>query len=266
MAFKRLNKLQIDDAADFLLALRRGEIEADDLPEPLIPETTADIQAIIDATNARIHRPVRGWKIYCVYKPMQPIFYTPIYDVIENGGVVPTTISPLRLIEPEIMFRVIAPMPRREAKYSHSELSNYLTAIVGMEVIGSRFKTNLDDNYALSKSQKSNYGALSDNIANGCIVVGDDIPHWRDVAFEDVRVRMTAGEETLIDFVGGHPFDDPFLTALAGVNRMRRHCDLEVGNILITSSSTSFFPAPAETLIRVEYEGLGAVAVSFAAN
>lgn len=265
MPFTHLTEAQIAEAAEILLQLRRKESALEDLPERLIPTTTTDIQRIIDATNARIERPVRGWKIYCVYKPMQPIFYAPIYDVIDNGGEIPAPPSSLRLIEPEIMFRVDRALPVREAKYGHAELSECLTAVVGMEVVGGRFSApSVDHVYALSKSQKSNYGSLSDNIANDYIVVGDEIPGWRDVAFEEVRVTMTDGDRTLIDFVGGHPFDDPYLTALVGINRMRRTHALNEGDIIVTSSSTSFFPAAAGSLVRSTYEGLGSVSASFA--
>ena len=63
------------------------------------------------------------------------------------------------------------------------------------------------------------YGALSDHLANGCIVVGDAIPHWRDVVFEDVRLHLTEDDRELISVVGCHPFDNPFLPVIVGVNR-----------------------------------------------
>lgn len=265
MAFKRLTPTEVEESANLLLALRNKELILDDLPERLVPQTTADIQKIIDVTNSRIERPVHGWKIYCVYKPMQPVFYAPIYDVIEDGGTIPAELSGLRLIEPEIMFRINQDLPRREKKYSHEELSSYVTAVVGMEVVGGRFEAlSLEDIYARSKSQKSNYGSLSDNIANSCIVIGDEIPNWRDVDFEDVRVTMTEDNLTLIDFIGGHPFDDPFLPALVGINRMRRAHDLAAGDMILTSSSTSFFPASAGTMVRTSYEGLGTASAIFA--
>lgn len=264
MGQQHLTDEQVEHAADLLLALRRKDLVLDDLPDNLIPQTTADIQRIIDATNSRIDRPVRGWKFYCAYKPMQPIFYAPIYDLIEDGGTIPAEISPLRLIEPEIMFRVDRSLPRREQRYSHSELQGYVTAFVGMEVVATRFRiVSLEDLYARSKAQKSNYGSLSDNIANGCIVMGETIAGWREVPFEDVPVRMTDGGKTLVEFVGGHPFDDPFLPVLAGVNRLRRKHSLAVGDILVSSSSTSFFPVSAGSPIRAEYEGLGSANATF---
>jgi 2-keto-4-pentenoate hydratase len=115
-----------------------------------------------------------------------------------------------------------------------------------------------------SETPGSLYGALSDHLANGAIVVGDAIAGWRDIAFEDVRLRVTEGERELISVVGCHPFDDPFLPVVVGVNRMRRHHGVRVDDVIVTNSSTSFFAVEAGTVIRATYEGVGAVSATFA--
>ena len=125
-----------------------------------------------------------------------------------------------------------------------------VTAVVGFEVIGSRFSAG-------ANGQGSLYGSLSDHIANGCIVVGDTIPGWRDVAFEDVSLRVTEDDRELVSVVGCHPFDNPFLPVVVGVNRMRRDSGVKAGDIIITSSSTSFFPVSAGALIRATYRRTG---------
>jgi 2-keto-4-pentenoate hydratase len=261
----RLTPGEVEEAAQLLTALRRREIVLDDLPDHLIPQTTVDIQRIIDATHLLVRRPVLAWKVYCVYKPMQPVFYAPVYDVVEDGGFIPLELSGLRLIEPEIMFNVDADLERHGDKMSHAALSQRLTARVGFEVVGGRFRPrSVDETYALSKSQRSNYGVLSDHIANSCIVTGALVPGWRDVSFENVRVTLREGERVLVDTVGGHPFDDPFLPALVGINRILRTHDIEAGTTILTSSSTSFFPVRAGKKIHAEYEGIGAVSATFA--
>ena len=93
----------------------------------------------------------------------------------------------------------------------------------------------------------------------------DEIASWRDVAFEDVRLRMTEDDQEIISVVGCHPFDDPFLPVVVGVNRLRRHLGVKAGDIIVTSSSTSFFAVSAGTLIRATYEGLGEVTATFSA-
>lgn len=261
---RNLTDMEIEKAAQILLDLRANGRLMDDLPPELVPEATADIQRIIWRVNQEIAHPVVGWKIYSVFKPMQPVFFSPIYDRIKNGGNIPAGISPLRLIEPEIMFRCDIDIPPREKKYSHVELSEMVTAVVGMEVIGARFDMGtLEQMYKRSKSQISNHGALSDNIANGCIIVGDEIPHWQNVDFSEVVVTMTQDSEEVIRFVGGNPIDDPFLMTLVGVNRLRRHGGLKAGDIIVTNSSTSFFSVRAGSEIVSTYEGLGRVSARF---
>ena len=53
-------------------------------------------------------------------------------------------------------------------------------------------------------------------------MVGDPIPSWQEVVFEDVRLRVTEGERELAAVVGCHPFDNPFLPVVVAINRLRR--------------------------------------------
>jgi 2-keto-4-pentenoate hydratase len=260
-----LTEEQIRSAADMLVALREDRLALAGLPADVTPENTADIQRIIDAVSERVDRPVRGWKTYTVYKPMNPPFYAPIYDRFPSGSEIPAAISPSRLIEPEIMFRVDRDLPARDHRYDVTEVRDAVTAVVGFEVIGSRFRAvTATDGSPVADGQGSLYGSLSDHIANGAIVVGDAVPDWRDVAFEDVRLRMTEDDRELVAVVGCHPFDDPFLPVVVGVNRLRRHQGVKAGDIIVTNSSTSFFAVEAGSVIRAAYEGLGSVEATFA--
>ena len=252
-----LTEDQIRSAAEMLVALREGRLALAGLPPEVTPDNTADVQRIIDAVSEQIDRPVRGWKTYTVYKPMNPPFSAPIYDLFPSGAEIPADISPARLIEPEIMFRVDRDLPARDHNYDIAEVMDSVTAVVGFEVIGSRFR-------APANGQGSLYGSLSDHIANGCIVVGDAIPGWRDVAFEDVRLRVTEDHRELISVLGCHPFDNPFLPVVVSVNRLRRHQGVKTGDIIVTNSSTSFFAVDAGSSIRATYDGVGEVVATFA--
>ena len=255
---KRLTDAEIRSAADMLVAVREGRLALAGLPADVTPEHTADVQRIIDLVSARVERPVLGWKSYTVYKPMQPPFYAPIYDLYPSGAEIPAEISPARLIEPEIMFRADRDLPARDTNYGIEEITDAVTAVVGFEVIGSRFVAGASD------GQGSLYGSFSDHISNGCIVVGGEIPRWREVPFEDVTVRLTESDRELVSVVGCHPFDNPFLPVVVGINRMRRGGGVKAGDIVITSSSTSIVPVRSGALIRASYQGLGDVTATFA--
>jgi 2-keto-4-pentenoate hydratase len=158
------------------------------------------------------------------------------------------------------MFRVDRGLSPQDRNYSIDEIMDAVTAVVGFEVIGSRFVAGA------SNGQGSLYGSFSDHISNGCIVVGDEIPQWRDVAFEDVALRLTESDRELVSVIGCHPFDSPFLPVVVGINRMRRGGGVKAGDIIVTSSSTSFFSVEAGAVIRATYQGLGEVTATFAAS
>jgi 2-keto-4-pentenoate hydratase len=254
---KRLTDAEIRSAADLLVDAREGRVALAGLPRELTPEHTADVQRIIDAVAARVDRPIVGWKTYTVYKPLQPPFHAPIYDLLTSGSEIPADISPARLIEPEVMFRADRDLPARDRPYAIDEIADAVTAVVGFEVIGSRYRSDGE------LGEGSLYGAYADNIANGCIVVGDPIPGWREIVFEDVLLRVTEGERELAAVVGCHPFDNPFLPVIVGVNRLRRTSGVQAGQVIVTNSSTSFFPVQAGAVIRAVYEGLGEVTAAF---
>jgi 2-keto-4-pentenoate hydratase len=254
---KRLTDAEICSAADLLVRARGGQVTLAGLPPELTPEHTADVQRIIDEVSASVDRPIMGWKTYVVYKPMQPPFHAPIYDLLPSGSEIPAGISPGRLIEPEVMFRADRDLPARDRPYAIDEIAGAVTAVAGFEVIGSRYRSDGE------LGEGSLYGAYADHIANGCIVVGDPIPGWRDVAFEDVPLRMTEGERELAAVVGCHPFDNPFLPVIVGINRLRRTSGVKAGQVIVTNSSTSFFPVQAGTVIRAVYERLGEVTATF---
>jgi 2-keto-4-pentenoate hydratase len=74
---------------------------------------------------------------------------------------------------------------------------------------------------------------------------------------------MWSGDRELVSVVGCHPFDDPFFPVVVGLNRLRRHRGARAGDVILTNSSTSFFPVEPGSLVRAEYEGVGTVTASF---
>jgi 2-keto-4-pentenoate hydratase len=161
------------------------------------------------------------------------------------------------------MFRVDRDLPAQRRNYDVTEVMESVTAVVGFEVIGSRFSAAGTSGDDATLGVGSLYGSFSDHIANGAIVVGDDVPGWRDVAFEDVRLSLTEDDRELISVVGCHPFDNPVLPVVVGVNRVRRDSGVNAGDIIVTNSSTSFFGVRSGAVVRAVYEGLGEVVATF---
>jgi 2-keto-4-pentenoate hydratase len=192
-----------------------------------------------------------------VYKNQNPPFWCPIYEVHSSGVTLPLADYPDRLVEPEIVFRAARDLSHRDGNYDVVEVLESVVAHVGYEVLAPRFK-------GLTLGERPVNGSLADHISNGCVVIGDAIPHWRNVAFEDVPLRVTDGGSEVFSLVGGHPFDNPFLPIVVLVNRVCRRFDINAGAVLLSASSASFFTGGIGTEIVAEYQGLGQVAVSFA--
>src|SRR5438445_11056825 len=94
-----LTEAQIRVASDLLVAAREGRVSIGGLPADSTPENSADVQRIINAVSDRVDRPVLGWKTYCLYKPMNPPFFAPIYDAFSSCDTWPWHLGPGRLIE-----------------------------------------------------------------------------------------------------------------------------------------------------------------------
>jgi 2-keto-4-pentenoate hydratase len=259
-ALQVLSDEQVATAAELLLASREGRIELEQLPSEVTPQNTTDVQRIIDSVMPRVDLPIKGWKIYSVYRPMYPVFLAPIYHVLETGSEVPTEYaSHKRLVEPEIMFRIDRDLPPRDEQYDPVEIIESVTPVVSFEILRSRFQSG-------DPHHEYIYSALADNISNGCVVIGDAVPNWRRIAFEDVKLRLFEGDKELISVVGCHPLDNPVLPIIASVNRLRRRDGVKAGHIMVSSSSTSFFSVAPRTPIRAVYAGLGEVTATFSAD
>ena len=258
-----LTDQQLESATEMLVAAREKRLALAGLPAELTPDNLADVQRVINAVSTRLDSPVRGWKTYCLYKPMQPVFYAPIYDLLPSGA----DIEAERLARAAHRARDHVPhRPGPPAARSPVRRSRDPGCGDGRHRLrGHRFALLAAAARTLPgfPAVGSLYGSFCDHISNGAIVVGDAIPDWRDIAFEDVRLRMTEDDRELVSVLGCHPIDNPVLPVVAGVNRLRRHLGVKAGDVMITSSSTSFLPVAAGAEIHAVYEGLGEVRARF---
>jgi 2-keto-4-pentenoate hydratase len=258
LSIPRLTEAQIEAAVDLLLDLRSGATEADDFPAELIPQSTLDVQRILDLVREALDRPARGWKVHSANRGLNPPFVCPVYDVFDNDASIPRAMSPELIAEPEIMFKAVRDLPASDRNYSIPEIMEAVTAVIGCEVLRSRFRPTI------RYGDRAVFALFSDNIGNGCVVVGDEIPNWQDVEFEDVRLTVEVDGKEVASVVGAHLSDNPFLPVVMCVNRVRRRADIHAGEILVTNATTSFFEVPVGSLLRCTYHGLGEVRMTFA--
>ncbi|MBP9916537.1 MAG: hypothetical protein KBF24_10045, partial [Thiobacillaceae bacterium] len=105
-------------------------------------------------------------------------------------------------IEAEIVFRFGRDLPARAPPYSREEILNAIAAAhVAMELVDTR----LADAEAAGPLWR-----LADNLLNGGLVIGDEIPHWRELDFAVQTARVLADGKCLAETRGRPPLDDLF--------------------------------------------------------
>jgi 2-keto-4-pentenoate hydratase len=263
MARPELTCAQVDAAADLLVLARQGQLVIPELPDHCKPHSMADAQRICDATTARLALPVVGWKVYFSYKALELPNRTPIYEPLASPARIPASRSPLRLIEPEVLFRLTADLPGRVDRYSYDEVASAMELAPAFEVIAPRYHfESLDALYARIKGPRE-FDSFADHNASGLWVVGEYTRDWQKLDLPKMRTVMQADNRLLCDVIGGHPFLEPFLPLLAFANLMRSEGGLQKGTVLGTSSFTSFFQVEIGERVTCDFAGLGAIEATF---
>ena len=242
-------------AAELIVAMRRGEVEIAGEPgfdEDTRPRNRDEAQQISDLVIELLGRPVLGWKFYIGAMIQQAPLRTPIYDIWQSPAVLPREVSQHRWIEPELACRCLRDFPPRERIYGYQEIADGMEIVPAFEVIGPRFRF---DSAAHMRQVVNGYrinprfDGLADGNASAGYVVGTARTDWQELDFLKMRVTMDAGEERLVDTVGGHPLVDPFMSMFPLINLMRNREGLKAGMLMATHSYSGFIPVPAKVKI-----------------
>jgi 2-keto-4-pentenoate hydratase len=227
-------------------ARRKGLIAA--LPASGRPQTIAEAHAIQDACIAALGETVAGWKV----------------NIVENGEVMRGALlgscvlaSPARLpaadvpmlgIEAEIAFRFERDLPPREQPYGADEIADAVTALAGIEVVDTRFKS-YDDAPLLDRT--------ADCMSNGGYVVGTLRSDWRSIDLTALKATVRVNDHVVVEKAGAHPTGDPILPAIALVNALRSGPGVAKGQIMTTGSCTGLYIARPGDRIVADFEGFG---------
>ena len=222
-----LNRTEIEASGRALAQARRSGALLDALP--FRPHSIADAHAIQDASVAALGETVPGWKV----------------GFAEDGSVMRGALlgsrllaSPARLraadvpmlgLEAEIAFRFERDLPARERPYEAGEVADAVTALVGIEVVDTRFKS-YDAAPLLDR--------LADCVSNGGYVTGTARPDWRDFDLSTLKAILSINGRVVVEQVGGHVTRDPILPAIALVNVLRTGQGVAKGLIVTTGTYT----------------------------
>src|SRR5207248_28405 len=159
----------------------------------------------------------------------------------------------MRGIEVEIAYRFDREFPPRADDYTRQEIEQGLTALVGAEIVDTRF-TSYDDTPPLER--------MADFLANGAYVEGPSRADWREFDLAQLEGYVAFDGRDQARRVGGHPSRDPLLPALALVNRLRGSAGVSAGMIVTTGSYAGMSLAPLACSISAGFVGFGEVAFS----
>ena len=244
----RMERQFIDQAARLFAEASRTGRRIDRLPEHTRPRTIAEAHAIQDALVIALGERVAGWKVSAGKD--NEIMRGAILGsrLLQSPASLPAARVPLRGIEVEIGFRFDQDMPPRDRDYHRTEIEAAVTALVGMEIVDSRF-TSYRETPVLDRA--------ADCMSNGAYIVGTLRPDWRDFDLSSLKAILRINGKVEIEKTGGHSIGDPVLPAIALVNQLRTGPGITARQIITTGTYTGLhFSQPGDDLVA-EFEGFG---------
>jgi 2-keto-4-pentenoate hydratase len=170
------------------------------LPEELWPADIEESLAIQDALDAKINEEIAGWKIAVTNKLAQrtygldhPVYYGRCYKSITQQSPAHFRMSDFRyptiLVEAEFGLRLGQNLPTRERSYDLEEIHDAVEAVVmTIDVVDSRWYWEPSDWPDPGCLDFLKGGA--DLACAGALVIGDEIPGWRDLDLASLPVEM----------------------------------------------------------------------------
>lgn len=201
-----------------------------------------------------------GWKVGATSPTAQAILHleqpyaAPLYAerLFSSGADVPADASTLRIVEPEIAFRMRASLPARGEPFSTEEVLRAVGSVhPALELVSSRLPHGLDEPAEW---------IIADGGINDGLVLGPAAPPPPAASYATIHVRARRNGEWTTAGVGANVMGGPekVLTWLA--NHLReRGIALEEGQIVSTGLLTGLIQCPHGDEIEACFEGIGGV-------
>lgn len=243
----------IEDAVQALVQARRTGHRLVALPAAAIPADLAEAHAVQDATVAALGDAVAGWKV--AISPQGEVMRGVILRsrLLESPAALPARDVPLLGIEGEIAFRFDRDLPRREAPYTQEEIAAAVTALVGIEIVDTRFES-YRDTPPLHRA--------ADCMSNGAFVTGTSRPDWRDHDLAQLEATVRINGTVQVQQRGGHAARDPLRPAIPLVNALGK---VSAGQIITTGTYTGLIFAKPGDRVVVEFTDFGTAEIHLTA-
>jgi 2-keto-4-pentenoate hydratase len=246
---------EIEAAARALAEADRRHQPLAALPNGVHPASPAEAHAIQARLVALSGETVAGWKIATTAEGVAT--WGVIYgrDIFDSPARIAADRMPMRGVEGEVAFRFTADLPARAEPYSRAELRAVLAAIPAIEIVDTRFA-----DYAATPVTDR----LADRMSNGGLVIGEAEPGADARDLSQLRVRLTAEGETLLDQVGGHSRGDPLLPVIDFVHARQQALGFRAGELITAGTLTGLAHGRPGVRYTVRFEGLGTASVTWA--
>jgi len=240
-------------AIDALITARRSGTRIASLPAGSHPGNLNEAHALQDATVAKLGERIAGWKV-AVTKDGEVLRGVIVGSrMLKSPASLPAADVPLLGIEGEIAFLFDRDLPPRGTDYSAEDVAKAVTAVVGIEIVASRFQ-----DYANTPL----LDRTADCMSNGAFIIGTHRPYWRQTDLSALEATLRVNGTIAVQKTAAHIAGDPIRPAVALVNVLRHAGGVMAGQIITTGTYTGLYFAAAGDSIIVEFTGFGTAEVT----
>ena len=251
---------KIERAAKLLAEAWRGPSTLEAVPADLRPANMEEAVATQDAMAAAIGEEVVGWKV--AGQPGAPVGRVFASTSYENGATLPHDRFKRCFLESELALRLDRDLPPRDAAYTDAEVADACTLVLTVELVGSR----LTEGKVIPDTEDEKRFIVADNAAQLGLVVGPDVPGWRDMEALDLPISATVGGDPLPEQPRENRRDPVVVTHWLANELSRRGIGLTRGQIVTTGSATIPSPLPPGQEAVVDYGALGTITLRVATS
>ena len=251
-----MKESRFEVAVEALVRARRSGQRITSLPAGSHPNDLAEAHALQETVVAELGENVAGWKVSIA--PDGGVMRGIIVGsrLLQSPAALPAADVPLCGIEGEIAFRIDRPLPARERDYSAEEIAAAVTAVVGIEIVDSRF---------CDYTTVPPHDRTADCMLNGGLVIGTHRPDWRRTDLSKLEATLRINGNIIVRKIGGHISGDALLPAVALVNDLRHSSGVMVGQVITTGTYIGLYLAAPGDVVEVEFTGFGRAVVMLTA-
>lgn len=243
------------ELARALVIARRQGARLDASPWTSVVKTAQDAYAVQEAVLGALDgQPAAAWKSGGASRDAT-LTHAPLprAGLLRSGATLAPLASGRRIVEAEIALKLGRDVTAQDAAhFTHEAVGEWVSAFAPViEVVDSRWTQGLDCGALLK---------LADHQGHGALVLGEFVP-YRPVDWTAQVCSVTLGATTRTS-VGTHALHDPTWLLPIWLRHATRHgATMAAGTVVTTGTWCGLLPVPAGTHVRVEFAGIGEVAV-----